>query len=247
MDNVLTTVRGTPIHTRDVLAHLKIQGLFRSAICELIEENVVLLKCGDAGIELDEDEFQRFRERQRAMVGLDDPVKFQAYLRMNGVTYDQWSRRARIAALRSRLKEKVVTEAMVADYYRRHRDRFTSVSVARIVCRGRDEAMAVDDLVRQPCVDFVQAAREHSVETSTRVSGGYIGILRKGLLPANIEEVVFAAGDGQVVGPFPENDLWSIYKVYSRNETELTDAMKTVIKDQIFSEWMRHEVQTVPA
>jgi parvulin-like peptidyl-prolyl isomerase len=67
------------------------------------------------------------------------------------------------------------------------------------------------------------------------------------MLPAEVEAQAFEASEGAVIGPFRENSLWTVYKVYAVTTPKLTDALKNVIRDQIFSEWLREQVCTVPA
>ena len=95
--------------------------------------------------------------------------------------------------------------------------------------------------------DFVELARTYSVDDNTRLSGGYIGNLKRGMLPAEVDERAFACGDNEIIGPFSENGLWTIYKVYSRTVTKLNDALTKQIKDHIFEEWLRHQVCVAPA
>lgn len=247
LDNVLTTVKGRAIRARDVVTLIKIKGQFRQTIYELIEQHVIVMKAEELAVDLAEDEFRQAREQQRAMVGLSDPVKFQGWLRANGVTFEQWTDWARVNCLRELLKHKVVGDQQIEDYYARNRARHVTVSCGRIVGRSRAEAEKALRLVVGEGADFVAVARTFSIDPSTKVSGGYVGMVRRGLLSREVEERVFAAAADEVVGPFEEGGNWSIYKVYSRNEGELNDSMRKLIREQIFNEWVRQLVLTVPA
>ena len=105
-DDILARVRGTSIRRSDVFAHLKLKGAVRGAILELIEWEVVRIRAADHGISPDETELTRYLERRRAIAGLSDPVRFQTWLRQNGVSYEQWNTSARITWMREKLAEK---------------------------------------------------------------------------------------------------------------------------------------------
>lgn len=244
---IVTTVKGERILVSDVVAHLKLKGLFRTAIYEIIERRVIEIKAQELGLEMSQDAIGRRIEEKRSLAGLKEPGAFAAFLEFHGITAEQWYGESRVAVLRDRLKERLVTPKQVSHYYRHESARFVSVSIARIACRRREEAEQALGEARAGERDFVELARRFSIDQNTRFSGGFLGNVKRGMLPAEVERPAFAAGENDVIGPFPENALWTIYKVYAVNAPELTDALKSHIRDQIFDEWLRRQVCTVPA
>lgn len=247
IDAVVTTVKGEKIRVGDVMAHIKLKGLFRTAIYELIEQHVLRLQLAEQGLTLDEAEVERRARAARAALGLDAPAVFQKYLGYYGVTAEQWYESVRTEAVRDALKQHLATPRRITEFYRREPLRFASVSVARIACRAREEADRVLEDARAGRKDFVELARCFSADESTRLAGGYIGNVKKGMLPPEVEREAFEAADNTVIGPFRENALWTVYKVYAVNVPKLTDSLKNVIRDQIFCEWLKEQVCTVPA
>lgn len=247
LDAVVTTVQGEKIRVSDVIAHMKLKGLFRTAIYELIERRVLELRLGEFGLVLDETEVERRAQAAKIALGIDSPAFFEKYLTYYGVTADQWYDSIRSEAIRDCLKAHLITPRRITEFYRKEPLRFASVSVARIVCRAREEADRVLEDARAGRGDFVELARRFSTDESTRLAGGYIGNVKRGMLPPEVDQRAFESADDTVIGPFRENALWTVYKVYSVNVPKLTDALKNVIRDQIFSEWLREQVCTVPA
>ena len=247
LDAVVTTVKGEKIRASDVIVHMKLKGLFRTAIYELIEQKVLRLRLAEFGLVLDEAEVERRAQNARSALGLESPAFFDKYLTYYGVSAEQWYESIRTEAICECLKQHLITPRKITEFYRREPLRFASVSVARIVCRAREEADRVLDAVRENRKDFVELARCFSADDSTRLAGGYIGNVKRGMLPPEVDQQAFEAADNTVIGPFRENSLWTVYKVYAVNVPKLTDALKNVIRDQIFSEWLREQVCTVPA
>jgi len=246
MDDVLTTVVGNPITVRDVMTLLKIKGVFRSTIYEAIEEHIVQLKANELGIELSDEQVDAARDELRAMRGLGDPVRFQAWLRNNGVTLETWNEHVHIAALRKQLKRRMISAEMIQKHFDQHRQRHATVTLGRIVSATEGDARtALRELERGR--SFAGVAVEHSIDPATGISGGHIGVVQRGLLAPPIEAAVFAAASGAVIGPLPEGGNWSIYKIHARAEPQLTDAVATAIADKLFCEWIRQAVMTVPA
>jgi hypothetical protein len=247
LETPVTTVKGDAITVADVILHLKAKGTFRSAIYEIIEQRVVGYKLEEQGIELPLPELDEKAQARRTMLGLWDETAFTGYLKHFGITREQWLETIASEILRERLRDAVVTKELVNNFYRQNSARFTSISVARIACRTKTDA---DRALAAACdrqEDFVELARLYSVDESTRFSGGYIGNLKRGMLPGEVDERAFTCADNEIIGPFCENGLWTIYKVYSRTVTKLNDTLNKQIKDQIFEDWLRHQVCIAPA
>ncbi len=246
LDMVVTTIRGQPIRVRDVFTQLKLKGVFREAVYELIAGSVIEHNAHLVGITPEDVDVQRRVEEKRAIGGIGDPMKFQAYLRMNGVTYEQWTANARVEVLRDRLKETLITKEMIRAKFEQDRHRHESVTVGRIVVRHREEAHAVlEELSRG--ADFGNVARERSIDRNTREAGGYIGVVGRGLLALEVEEACFDGEDGDVVGPFVESGTATLYKVFAINRSDLNESVAALIREQLFSEWLRREVEQAPA
>lgn len=186
-------------------------------------------------------------QARRTTLGLWDEAAFAAYLKHFGLARDQWLETISAEMRRERLREAVVTKGLVQNYYRQNSARFTSISVARIACRTKADAERVLSAATDSLTDFVELARQYSVDENTRFSGGYIGNLKRGMLPTEVDERAFACRDDGVIGPFNENGMWTNYKIYSRTVTKLNEALAKQISDVIFEEWLRHQVCIAPA
>ncbi|MEI6985182.1 MAG: peptidylprolyl isomerase [Rhodospirillaceae bacterium] len=247
IDAVVTTVKGETIRNSDVVTHMKLNGQFRAAIYELIEQKVLRLSLQEFALVVDEVEVERRAQAAKLALGLDSPIPFAKYLTYYGVSAEQWTESIRNTVICDTLKQHLVTPRKITEFYRREPLRFASVSLARVVCRAREEADRVIEMARGNQKDFVELARNFSSDESTRLAGGYIGNVKRGMLPSDVEQQAFDAADDAIIGPFRENSLWTVYKIYAVNAPKLTDALKNVIRDQIFNEWLREQVCTVPA
>jgi len=221
--------------------------MFRSAIYELIEQSVIALMLEELGLDASDKDVEKRAKASRAGLGMEDNATFARYLNFYGITQDQWLQHIRAETARELLKNHLVTPKRVTEYFRRDPLRFASVSVARIACRTREEADSVFEAATGGHQDFVELARCFSADESTRQTGGFLGNVKHGMLPSDVDRVAFGCKENEIIGPFFENSLWTVYKIYSVNMPKLTDALKTVIRDQIFGEWLREQVCTVPA
>jgi len=237
MQDTLIVVNGRRITVADVLVYFKATGVFRDAVCRLVELNVIRDKLPALDLDINDAELYEFAAAKRRFAGLEHAGAMNEYCLSNGITMAQWLAMTKDELLLHKVRAKVVAERDVAEYFRLNQELMRTVALSRIVCR--DEATA-NGTVRRALANesFSELARRFSVEESTRQCGGYLGAVRRGMLPASVDDKVFAARVNDILGPFWENGYWSVYKIEAIREAELGNAVKKEIADQLFKAWL---------
>ena len=246
LTKIITTVFEEPVTEPEVLTLLKVRGQYRAAVYDLVEQQVVRQHCERRGIRLTDEFLAEFMRAENVRVGLDDQAARATYLAENGATEADWRGIVTFAALKSLLKRRVISDEQVAEYFQARRDAYSHANVARIVCRNEDHARGLLDEIAAGR-DFNALAAENSLDRANRITGGYLGEIKRGFLPDRIEDAIFTAADNDVIGPFDEGETWSLYKVYSLNEGCLTAPLADIIRDHLFSDWLQSEVYQAPA
>jgi len=247
MESVVTTVKGQKILVRDVLTHMKVKGTYRSAIYEIIESKVICHLYQDQKICVSPEEISAKLLEKRKLSGLSSDVDFRRYLEYHGIAPDQLESAWKTQIKREYLKKAVISDEQVKKYFTANKERFTTAAVARVVARSREaiDRHAAD--IRSGGRDFFQVARDHSIDDNTRFAGGYLGEIRRGYLAPDVEREIFNAQPESVLGPFQENNIFTIYKVYAITSHKLSEHVKGMIRDQLFEEWIRKVVCAFPA
>ncbi|MGD0088852.1 MAG: peptidylprolyl isomerase [Planctomycetota bacterium] len=241
MQDTLVIVNGRRITVADVLVYLKATGVFRNAVCCLLELDAIRSKLPSLGLEISEAELIEFAAAKRRFAGLEHAEAMNEYCHNNGITMAQWLAVTKDELMLQKVRAKVVAESDIAAYFRRNQELMRTVALSRIITR--DQATA-GNIVRRALANenFSELARSFSVEESTRQCGGYLGAVRRGMLPAAVDQKVFAARVNDVLGPFREGGYWSVYKVEAIREAELGNALKKEIADQLFKGWLRQAI-----
>jgi hypothetical protein len=247
MDSLITTVQGKPITVQDVVVYLKNKGLFRAAVYELIEKHFVEIICENLDIKLSDEDYYRLRERKKEMMGLGDPITFNEYLNKNGVKYEEFNSFIMTSILKDLLRDQVIPNQQVDEYMEKNRINLLAVSLARIVCRRKEEIEKIKEEILPDSSNFFDLAREYSLEDNAKFTGGYLGDIRRGMMIPDVEAAVFAATRDQVVGPLSEAGFWTLYKVCAVYNTEPTEVLRYKVRDQLFNDWLRREVNAVLA
>jgi hypothetical protein len=242
IQDVVATVHGEAITVAAVITHLKGNGAFRNAIVQCIETQVIALKCKDFGIKITNEEFYSHTETKRRLLGLYDAIAMNNYCKWHGMTMDQWEQMVQQEVLRQKLKEKVVSAVDLDSYFQTNKQHYWMACLSRIVCVSSSEADEVKTILLAGKEEFATAAKRVSIERNTRIAGGYLGSVKYGTLPPAINQAIFAASPGAILGPYQQNNYWAIYRIEEFVNHELNDTLKKHISDQIFSDWLRKEV-----
>ncbi len=127
------------------------------------------------------------------------------------------------------------TEAEISSYLERNHDRYTRPErrwVRHVLCTNEQTASFVADraLSGETLDDL---AREFSVDPGSKDRGGDLGALRRGELAGEIEQMVFAAETGQVLGPVGSPFGWHVLVVYKidKQSAELEPARAAIAAD----------------
>ncbi len=245
-EGIITTVRGEPIRAAHVITHLKVRGLFRSAVYEMVERHVVRIRCREFGIEPSWSEVEENRRKMRCLSGLSEPVAMHRYLKDNGVTMDVWNEYLDDMLFKTALKNHIVTRDAIEAHFQRNRNQFLRVRLGRIVCRTRSDMDHVLALLENGQF-FVSLAGKHSIEDKSKFTGGYLGEIGYGVLAKHVEGDVFSAAPGQILGPYREMDYYTIYKIYEIRGGELSESLTHLIREQLFADWLRRQVMSIEA
>jgi parvulin-like peptidyl-prolyl isomerase len=247
MQDVVTTVSGSPIKVEDIIVHLKVNGAFRNTIYQLIENRVVALKCQEFNIGISDSEFYAHADTKRRLLGLLNATDMNKYCKWHGIVMDQWNEVIRQEILRNKLKDTVISTAQVNHFFAEHKSDFTTACVSRIVCADHPTAQRVYKQLVDEGEDFAALARKVSIEKNTRIAGGYVGNIKYGTLPQPIDQAIFTAQPGSLLGPFVQAGYWAIYKVEEIRTAELDENLKKTIANHLFAQWLQQEAMSIRA
>ncbi len=152
------------------------------------------------------------------------------------------ARYAPLADVSGRIRQRIlVPDADVRAYFDAHRDEY--VIEKGILSRRLEVATVAQarELLRRARAgeDFESLVKLYSSDTATKDSGGLIGWVRPdGYIQgvgtnAEIEKALFAAAEGDVVGPFEVESGFQIYHIERRRDFRQMDFEE--VRDRIFS------------
>jgi hypothetical protein len=224
-----------------------------------LEERVVQLRRGPRGRHVPPDggaESLTFRRWIVQELVSDEVLAHEA--RAAGITHDtEGSSRVRgiTPAALDELFALVTADVSVDEddahaYYERNRDLYRRPERRRVRhVLVADERPAIDVRARLDAGDDIaDLARRLSTDRGTRGAGGDLGFVRRGELCGELEEAIFAASDGDAVGPVHTEHGWHVARVVAvAGETvapfaDVRDGIEAELlldaRSRAFGEWL---------
>jgi parvulin-like peptidyl-prolyl isomerase len=200
----------------------------RQVLDVMIEQALIEQAAAREGINVSDQEVETVITRDIEENG--GQAKFDAWLEANNWTYDEYRSRQRSMMIASTMFERVTGSVpkQAEQVHARH------ILVA-------DESEARDLLAQlQAGADFGQLAQEHSLDPSTKESGGDLGFFpRDTLVVPEMEDVAFSLSVGQISDLLQSPMGYHIIQVMERvQDKPLTEESWQALKEATFRRWV---------
>lgn len=233
----LIRVNGEDVSEQQVILRLKQQEHYRAAFLDCIHRTAVRQYAAREGIEVADSELQQRADAVRASQGLFSADSLQDFLRKRGVTLEQWADSLEEELLEEKVRDRVVSAEQVEKFFAENPGQYTLVTLYRIVLEDREAAEEIRLKLQEDGEDFTTVARSYSTDRATAEAGGYMGLVKLGTLPAEVERQVFASAPGTVLNPVQNGSGWAIYRAVAIQRPELTDAVREEIRTELYRGW----------
>ncbi|HUP44838.1 MAG TPA: peptidylprolyl isomerase [Thermoanaerobaculia bacterium] len=232
-------------------------------IDDLINELLIKDRADRIGITVTQDEINDaiFRLKQQYNIATDE--QFEASLQQSGMTR---------ADMEARLRETLITNKVFSrelrnraelddrelrERYNREKDRYRLPERARLreivivkpesaadVEAARQRANDAAAQVRAAGADFANIAQSVS-DAGTKEQGGDLGEVARGELLTNLDEAVFNAQAGDVIGPIETRSGWHILKIEQRLPSEVPafESVKDRLRRDASEETFQRDLQ----
>ncbi|MGK7346799.1 MAG: peptidyl-prolyl cis-trans isomerase [Candidatus Nitrospinota bacterium M3_3B_026] len=228
---------------------------------ERIREALLTRLINNAALEIEAEEKnvtvtpESLERRVRELLGEYDEARLGIALAESGFTFDEWKKyletRMKVEALvKLEVDSKVeVTKDEVEKYYKENADSFVWPRRAHVMqIMVHDETTA--EQVREKLLngaDFSETAREVS-QSPEAAEGGDLGFISEGLLPPELEGVVFDLGTGDISEVVKSIYGFHIFRVVEREDSrtmsyeEASGRIRKILlepkREEMFKEWL---------
>jgi peptidyl-prolyl cis-trans isomerase SurA len=231
-----------------------------SALMQQIDQLLLVQKAKDLNISVDSEVTREMADLQ-VRAKISDPDKFRVYIQeQTGLSAEEYKDRLKRSMLAQRvIGQEVgyrmnVPEADLRKYYEEHKDAYVrkeQVFLSQILISTDGKTPEQVALAEQKAKDIMARAnkgekyselvRVYSDDPETARSGGSLPPYERGIMPKNMEDVVFKEKKGTVVGPFKTTPGFVILRIDERFEAG--QASFEEVKSQIQEEMTRPKME----
>lgn len=178
---------------------------------QFVEDKLILYSARKQKFELTEEEKQAFMRRMTR----DYPAE-ESTTKTGNEGMDLQETLLVEKYKRERVKDVVITDDEVREYYQAHKKDFLvpeRVRVSQILVKSSDLAVKLQEKLKGATEEeFRQAAKEYS-EAPDAYKGGVMGVFKPGDLPYDMEKVIFALEEGKVSRVFESPYGYHIFRL----------------------------------
>ena len=223
-----------PPESRQELKQKAREGL----VDELISELLIKDRADRLNIIITDAEIREAVGRLKQQYGITTDEQFEQSLRSSGLTRLEMENRLRDTLITNKVFSRELrgrsdaTDAELRERYNREKEHYRLPERAHLreivvlkpesgsIEEARTRAGEVAEASRKPGTDFAKLATTMS-ESGSRDKGGDLGEVARGDLVPELDQAVFNAQQGTILGPIETKSAWHIIKVEQRLPSEV--------------------------
>jgi foldase protein PrsA len=178
-----------------------------------------------------------FNEQKKQSFPKDEDYK--KFIKTSGQTEEDILQRVKLDLLSNKIRDKVVkgkdnvSEKAIQDFYNKNKARFAQPEkrdLRVVLTKGKgdaDEAKAALDAGDS----WTKVAKKYSIDDTSKASGGKLPAQAKGTLDKELDDAVFGAKKGELVGPVKTQYgyyVFTVTNVTAASQQTLAEAKETI-------------------
>jgi foldase protein PrsA len=202
-------------------------------------------EASEQDIEVTEAEIKKSFEEQKKQSFPKD-ADYQKFLKDTGQTEEDILTRVRLDLLSNKIREKVVkgkdrvSDAQIQTFYDENKERFAQPEKRdlRVVLTKKEAQAEKAKNAVEDGQSWAKVAKRYSIDEASKAQGGKLPGQAKGTLEKSLDEGVFSAERGQVIGPVKTQFgfyVFEVTKITPASQQTLEEA-KTTIRETVKSQ-----------
>ena len=192
----------------------------------------------EMGIKVTDAEVKKSFDEQKKQSFPKD-ADYQKFLKDYGQTEQDVMQRVKLDLLSNKIRDKVikgkdkVTDAQIKDFYDKNKERFAQPERRdlRIVLTKNEAKAEEAKAALESGESWKSVAKEYSIDEASKAQGGKLPAQAQGTLEKALDEAVFKADKGEIVGPVKTQFGYYVFevdKIQKASQQTLEQAKETI-------------------
>src|SRR5262245_4738964 len=211
----------------------------------LIQAEWVQQEAEKQGIKVSDKQVRQSFEDQKKQAFPNDKA-YKQFLKNSGMTEEDVLFRVKLDQLQQKLTQKVtekdskVSDTDISDYYNKNKKRFAQPErrdLRIVLTKTEDKAKQAKDAI-DGGQNFKSVVKKYSIDEASKAQGGLLPSVAKGQQEKSLDDAVFNAKKGQLVGPVKTQFGWYVFEVekVSPASQQSLDQSKDTIRNLLRSQ-----------
>lgn len=204
----------------------------------LIQSQWVVQEAKEQGVEVTDKAVRDAFEEQKQQA-FPKEADYKKFLRTSGTTEENILFQIKLNLLQTKITEKLqkdqakVTDEDIEEYYEKNKERFAQPErrdLEVVLTKNKGQAEKAKGEL-EGGKSFKQVAKQYSIDQASKANDGKLPGLAKGQQEKALDEAVFKAKKGVLVGPVKTQFGWYVFKVAKTtpaSQQSLKDAKETI-------------------
>ncbi|HAX80509.1 MAG TPA: peptidylprolyl isomerase [Cyanobacteria bacterium UBA11372] len=235
-------LKALAITNEDILHQVKLSCKIPEIIEQIIARKAIENTATEAGIKVETEELQKAADQMRLINQLLNADDTWAWLEKHHLSLDDFEEIVYTNLLAGKLAQHLFGDKVEPYFFQNQLD-YAGVVMYEVVLDDEDVAMELFYAVKEGEMSFHDVARQYIQDVELRRKGGYLGMVRRKDLKAEISAAVFAAKPPQLLKPIVTARGLHLILVEELIQPELNEKLRTNIISNLFSQWLNQQIE----
>jgi parvulin-like peptidyl-prolyl isomerase len=178
-------------------------------------------------LEVSDSELQAAADEFRYQLGLESIESLTLWIRENNLTLVDFQESLDLQLLKGKVLASI-PDSQIQTYFIEHQMDFERLEIYTLCLDSHSLAQEIYTQITEEGENFHLLAMEYSTDEATRPRAGYMGLLGRSDLPAEVEAPAFQCQAGDVFGPILLDEKHWLYKVNRVHSARLEDVQDKI-------------------
>lgn len=232
------------ITNEDILAQVKLSCKIPEIIEQIVSRKVIISAAEEAGIKVETEELQKAADQIRLANKLNSADDTWEWLKKHGISLDDFEDIVYSTVISGKLTNNLLANK-VEPYFFENQLNYAGAVIYEVILDDEDLALELFYSIREGEISFYDVAHKYIQDTELRRKGGYRGTVSRQELKPEISAAIFMATPPQILKPILTSKGVHLILVEEIIQPQLDDKLRYKIFSDLFTEWMRQQVQEV--
>lgn len=225
-----------------ILQQTKVSCQIPFVIEGILMQKVIAHAVEEKGIKAEPEELQQAADSFRLLNNLSSTDATWLWLQKNCLSLNDFEKLIELNVLASKLAEHLFADKAEL-FFIEHQLDYNQAVLYEVVLDEEDLATELFFAVQEGEISFHEVARQYIQDPELRRKGGYLGSLPRTQLKPEISAAVFSAVPPQMLKPILTSSGAHLIYVEELIQPELNDMLRREIVSNLFSEWVKRQLE----